>query len=123
MALKLGNVVQGKVGTVARTDTANKFLFTLPAGVMISDGRAFGVNSDSATSATLTIQVRPVDGSAAAATVMTFDAKATAANARQATATGVFMTRLSQPYHVYAAYSENGAASTGGDWTVIVKFM
>lgn len=123
MAIKIGNIIQAKAATVARTDTTDKAVFTLPANAMVIGIEAFGVNSDSATSATLTFKSRPTDGSTAAASFGTINAKATANGATQATLTGIAYARQSTPQYITAVYSEVGAATTGGSWTFIVKYL
>ena len=123
MAIKSGNILQCKVGTLARTDTANKALFALPANAMVIGVRAFGPNSDSATSATLTLQAVPTAGGTAA-TFATVDAKATAASKNDpASMAGIAYDRQSTPVYVFGAYSEVGAAATGGAWTVVVEYL
>ena len=123
MGIKNGNVVQCKVGTVARTDTAAKQVFVLPANSMVIGVRAFGANSDSATSATLTLKSRPADGSTAAATFATINAKSTVNGATAATLVGIAFDRVGQPQHVTFEYGEVGAATTGGAWTVVVEYL
>ena len=124
MGIKVGNVLQVKVGTVARTDTSAKQIFTLPPNVMITGISAFGVNSDAATSATLTFKSRPIDGSSAAASFGTINAKATAAKGTAATLTGIAFARQSSHQVITVEYAEAGTASTvGGDWTVLVEYL
>jgi len=124
MALKVGNVQQAKAGTVARTDTAAKTVFTVPAGAMIYRVLAQGAAADSATSSTVTFQARPIS-SATAATFGTCDVKTAGIETagRNATLSGIALNRLSEPYVITAAYSETGAASTGGPWTFLVEYL
>lgn len=122
MGIKIGNVLQIKAGTVARTDTTSKAVFTLPANAMVIGVRAFGVNSDSATSATLTLESRPISSSTVT-TFATVNAKATAAGATAATLAGIAFARQAEPVQVTVKYSEVGAASTGGSWTVAVEYL
>jgi hypothetical protein len=124
MGIKNGNVVQAKVGTVARTNTSDKYCFMLPANAMVIGVRVIGANSDSATSATLTFKSRPVDGSAAAATFATVDAKNTVNGQNDAASmTGIAFSRTALPVHITAAYSESGAATVGGEWTFMVEYL
>lgn len=124
MGLKVGNVLQLKIGTLARTNTTGKALFTLPAGAVVVGVRVFGANSDAETSATLTLQSRPVSGSSSAATFATVDGKATVNGATAATLLGIAYKRQSEPVTVTALYAEVGTASTvGGNWNVVVEYI
>jgi hypothetical protein len=124
MGIKIGNVKQVKAGTLARTDTSAKALFSLPANAMVIGISAFGTNSNAATSATITLKSRPVDGSSAAASFGTLDAKATSAKAVGATLLGIAFARQSMPVYITAEYAEEGTASTaGGDWTILVEYL
>lgn len=124
MPIKVGNVVQIKSGTIARTNTTDTAIFTLPANAQIIGMRAHGANSDAGTSATLTFKSRPVDGSSAAASFGTINAKSTVTGAVQATLIGAAYNRQSTPVQITCAYSESGTASTvGGAWTVSVEYI
>lgn len=123
MGIKVGNVIQAKVGTLARTNTTSKQLFTLPANAMIIGVRAFGPNSDSLTSATITFETQPIN-STTKTTFATINAKTTAAGADDAaTMAGAAYVRQSTPVFVNALYSESGAASVGGDWNLVVEYL
>jgi hypothetical protein len=124
MSIKVGNVVQAKVGTVARTNTSAKPLFILPPNAMVVSVRALGANSNAGTSATITLKSRPVDGSSAAATFATVDALDTVNGAHAATLTGITFDRQSDPVHITAEYAEAGiASSAGGPWSLIVEYL
>lgn len=124
MGIKTGNVIQVKSATLARTDTSAKVLFNLPPNAQVIGIRAFGTNSDAGTSATLTLKSQPVDGSSAAASFGTMNAKATAAGAVAATLLGIAYTRQSSAVQITGLYAETGTASTaGGSWTVTVEYL
>jgi hypothetical protein len=124
MALKKGNILQSKTATVARTDTTNKLLFELPPGAQIVGVDVYGATaSDSATSATLTIQEQEY-GEASAATFAAANAKTAGfQSVAGASLSGAVFSRFSRHVKVYASYAEVGAATTGGPWNVLVKYM
>ena len=121
MALKPGNVVQSKTGTIARTNTSNTILFTLPANAMIIRTTAIGPVSDAGTTAVVGVYNIPM-GSTSAATVSLADVKANAQAA--GVVQGIALNRQAVPQQIYGIYSESGgAASTGGPWSVIVEYL
>lgn len=123
MGIKIGNVIQSKVGTVARTDTSAKTLFVLPADAMIIGVRMFGTASDAGTSATVTLQNKPFD-TGTAATFATADAKTTTGSVAAGSLSGIAYSRVGIAQHITAAYAETGDASTaGGSWTVVVEYL
>jgi len=123
MGIKIGNVIQSKVGTVARTDTSAKTLFVLPADAMIIGVRMFGTASDAGTSATVTLQNKPFD-TGTAATFATADAKTTTGSVAAGSLSGIAYSRVGIAQHITAAYAEVGDASTaGGSWTVVVEYL
>jgi hypothetical protein len=124
MALKKGNIVQAKTATVARTDTTNKLLFELPPGAQIITVEAYGATaSDSATSATVTLQEQEY-GEASAATFAAVNAKTAGFQTVDgASLSGAVYSRFSRHVKIFGAYAEVGAATTGGPWNVVVKYM
>lgn len=124
MAIKKGNIVQSKLGSVARTDTTKKVFCTVPANSQIIRITAVGAASNSATSATLTIENTPLN-TGTTATLGTIDVKTAGIETvgRQATLAGVGQTRVGSPQYISAKYSEVGAATLGGAWTLIVEYI
>jgi hypothetical protein len=124
MGIKAGNVIQSKVGTVARTDTSAKTLFTLPGNAMIVRTLVYGVAGDSATSSTVTLKNVPFT-TGTAATFATVDVKTAGieTTGRNGTLTGIGMNKVAESNQITATYSESGAASVGGPWTVIVEYI
>lgn len=123
MGIKVGNVIQAKVGTVARTDTSAKVLFVLPADAMIVGVRMFGTASDAGTSATVTLKNKPFD-TGTAATFATADAKTTTGTVAAGSLSGIAYSRIGIAQHITAEYAEVGDASTaGGSWTVVVEYL
>lgn len=121
MAIKNGNVVQAKTGTIARTDLTNTYLFTIPAGAQIVRVTASGVVSNAGTTASVNVLNIPI-GSTSASAVSVADVKTSA----QAVGTlvGIANTKVSVPQQIYATYSETGAgASAGGPYTVLVEYL
>lgn len=124
MGIKAGNVVQTKIGTVARTDTSAKYVFVLPPNSMIIGVQVLGTASDAGTSATLTFKNTPINGSAAAATFATTDAKTATGTVANGSLSGISFTRTDVGQKITAEYAEVGTASTtGGSWTFVVKFV
>ena len=124
MAIKKGNVTQAKLGTVARTNTTKKVFCTVPANSQIIRITAVGPAANSATSSTLTIENTPLN-TGTTATLGTIDVKTAGIETvgRQATLSGIGQTRVGSPQYISAKYSESGAASAGGDWTLIVEYI
>ena len=123
MGIKVGNVIQAKVGTVARTNTSAKTLFVLPADAMIVGIRMFGTASDAGTSATVTLKNVPFD-TGTAATFATADAKTTTGAVTTGSLSGIAYSRVGIAQQITATYVEDGTASTaGGDWTIVVEYL
>jgi hypothetical protein len=119
MGIKIGNIIQAKMATIARSDTANKFLFMLPPNAQIIRVSCTGTASDSATSASVVLAAQDAAGNST--TVATYDAKT--ANGGFGVLDAGANTRLGYPAKIYGSYGEVGAASTGGDWTVVAEYM
>lgn len=123
MGIKIGNVTQCKVGTVARTDTSAKYLFMLPADAMIVGIRMFGTASDAGTSATVTLKNAPID-TGTAASFATADAKTTTGAVTTGSLSGIAFNRVGVAQRITAEYAEVGDASTaGGSWTIVVEYL
>jgi hypothetical protein len=111
-----------KSGTVARTDTSAKNLFTLPPNAILDDLVIAGPNSDAGTSATLSV------GKTGTNTffVNARDVKAAATGNGLQSATGAANTGGTigtSPLQVVGIYAESGGASTtGGPWTVTARY-
>lgn len=114
------------VGSVARTDTTAKTLFTLPAGVIPLTVRLASTNnSDAATTATLSVGT---SGGAATTYLNAVDIKTaatgkgswvpvTSGSAKLGVANATGET-------VNGTYAETGGASTtGGPWIVIIECL
>lgn len=133
MSLKIKNIKQVKLAAVTRTNTTAKAVGTLPASAQIVGISVFGKTaSDAATTATVKLQSRISDGSAAAADLTAaIDVKG--ANGLQilsgasnlAVANILFLPNAaSKPQHLLVTYAETGGASTtGGPWYFIVDYI
>ena len=121
MGIKIGNVVQVKLGTIARTDTTNKLLFNLPSSAQVIRITSNGVASDAGTSASVGIYGIP-QGESSAVLLGTLDVKTGVfANATLGVGANI---RLDKANAIYGSYAEVGtAASTGGDWIVAVEYI
>lgn len=113
-------LVHAQSNTVARTDTTAKAMFTLPAGSVILAVDVYGaVGSDAATTATIVV------GKSGTA-----NAYLTSHNVKGAAGVGFYSAPESVPgtigasaVPVTATYAETGGASTtGGPWTVIIRY-
>jgi len=121
MGIKVGNVVQVKIGTIARANTTNKLLFGLPSGAQVIRITSNGVASDAGTTATVGIYGIP-QGETTAVLLGTLDVK-TGVFANAALGVGANV-RLDKANSIYGSYAEVGAASsTGGDWIVAVEYI
>jgi hypothetical protein len=125
MAIKIGNIVQAKVGTVAFSDSTAKSLFTLPANAMIIRVSALGTIASGGTSGTYTLKSRPVSGASAAATFATVDAYgATIATIPlSASLAGIAMSRQSEPQHISVIYADGTGTATAGNVTLVVEYL
>jgi hypothetical protein len=125
MAIKLGNVVQAKVGTVAYNDSTAKTLFTLPANAMVIRIRAIGTIASGGTSGTYTVRSRPVSGSSAAATLGVVDAYATsiATIPQDASLAGIANARVSEPQYITVTYVDGVGVATAGNVTLVVEYL
>lgn len=123
MGLKNGNVIQAKTGTIARTDTGEKVLFTLPANAMIIGIRAFGVASENAS--TITLATNPPT-STTKTTFATIDGTACAAGENDAaTLAGAAYDRQSTPVFVTGKWAEatTNTSTAGGPYSVVVEYL
>jgi hypothetical protein len=125
MAIKVGNIVQAKVGTAAYTDTSAKALFTLPANAMVINVYALGVKASSGTSGTYSLKSRPVNGSSAAATFATIDAYATNLDTipQDASLAGIAYSRQSEPQYVTVTYADGTGSAAEGSVTIVVEYL
>lgn len=121
--IPVGRMVQVKVSTVARTDTAAKLLFVLPKYAQVIDVELLtAVASNAGTTAVVSVG----NTTAANQLVLNQDVK-TAAGYIDPTTTAVaagYFANATADIPIYAIYAETGgASSTGGPWTVIVSYM
>ena len=119
----VGRTIQTKIGSVARTDTAAKFLFTLPKYAQVVRVELLtAVASNAGTTATVSVG----NTSAANQLVLSQDVKTAAGYLRPATtavAAGYFANATTD-IPIYAIYAETGAASSsGGPWSVLVEYI
>ena len=112
------------VGTIARTDTTAKILFTLPAGCIPTVIRYTSpAASNAATTAVISVGK---SGGSGVEYITTADVKTAATGAGQVFPNGPAASLLGQvataSQTVTGIYAETGAASnTGGPWTVILE--
>ena len=120
----VGRTVQLRIGTVARTDTTAKFLFTLPKYAWISDVQLLTATASNA-GTTATVSVGTTSASSNEL-VLAQDVK-TAAGYIDPTTTAVaagYYKNATADIPIYAIYAETGtASSTGGPWTVLVEYV
>ena len=114
--------VMSKFGTVARTDTAAKNLFTLPINAQVVDATIYvGTASNAGTTATVSV------GKTGTTTffVNAQDVKGASGKQRPSALTNAFsQLSASAATQVVGIYAETGAASsTGGPFTVQVDFI
>jgi hypothetical protein len=119
-----GRQVTSYIGSIARTDTAAKTLFTLPAGFIPTNILvAATANSDAGTTATISVGTV---GGAQTDFLNAIDVKAagTGKGSQKPVASGSvwFGVPLAAAKVVTGIYAETGGASTtGGPWLVIVE--
>ena len=123
-AYQNGRLVTSFVGSVARTDTAAKTLFTLPNGFIPTNVLyAATAPSNAATTATLSVGK---SGGTGTEILNAVDVKTAGSGGGSqkpvASASVVFGVALTAAYIVTGTYAETGGASnTGGPWTVLVE--
>jgi hypothetical protein len=126
MAIKIGNVIQAKTGTAARTDTAAKTLFTLPSQAMVTGILGFGTASNATTTAIVTFTATEL-GTGTATTLGTVDVKAAgvATSGSLASLAGIAMLKQATAYAISATYSETSASasSAGGPYTFVLSYL
>lgn len=107
-------------GTVARTDTSDTDLFTLPKGAVILGIFAFGAAvSNAGTTAVLDVG----DGTTGDQFVQDADVKTAGTHLFRALAARNIGTALAAATTITAKYAETGAASNaGGPWTIMVVY-
>lgn len=123
MALKPGNVIQAKTGTIARTNTTAKQLFTLPPNAVIIGIRAFGPVSENAS--TITLATQPIN-STTLTTFATIDGTACAAGENDAaTMAGAAFSRQAQHTYVTGKWAEatTNTSTAGGPYSVVVEYL
>jgi hypothetical protein len=125
MAIKSGNVVQAKAGSVAYTDTTAKVLFTLPANAMVIRVTGFGTVASGGTSGTYTVKSQPVDGSSAAATLATIDAYDTTIDEEgyRGKMAGIAFARQAVPQYISVVYANGTGSAAAGAATVLVEYL
>ena len=124
MALKSGNIIQAKTGSVARSNTSSKFLFTLPAQAMVIGIRAVGATPDA--TQTLTLESRL--GKSTSVSTFATVAVATTANVtytQAANLTGISYARQSEPVYVTGKWAEatTNTSTAGGPYSVVVEYL
>ncbi len=111
------------VGTVARTDTTAKNLFTLPADAeLVSLHYYAGAASNAGTSATLSVGE---SGGSATAYINAADVKTAGTGAGQVFPNAQSMGAVgTSAVTVDGTYAETGtASSSGGPWTVVAEVL
>jgi len=128
MAIKLGNVIQAKTGTIAFNSpgtTVAKTVFTLPANAMVVGVRVFGTASDDTGTATLTFKNVPFDTGTPATFAVT-DVK-TAISAVTGyfgnVLSGISFARQAVAQQITVTYTGQNANAAAGSWTFIVEYM
>jgi len=125
MAIKIGNVVQAKAGTVSFANATAKALFTLPANAMVIRITALGVIASGGTSGTYTVRSQPTNGASAAAALGVIDAyEATIATIpAQASLAGIAMTRVSESQYITVTYVDGVGTASAGNVTLVVEYL
>jgi hypothetical protein len=127
MALKTGNVVQGKVGSSAYTTAADTVVFELPSGAMITGVKVFGTASNDTGTATLTFKNIPYDALGTPATFATVDVKTALSGVTGLFAVssyaGVAFTRLPVRNKVSVTYTGQNANASAGAFTFVVEYL
>lgn len=114
------------VGSVARTDTTAKVLFTLPAGcIPVSISFAATAPSNAGTTATLSVGI---GGGSATAFLNAVDIKTAGTGGGSQSPTASASTQFGVPLAVdtvvNGTYAETGGASNaGGPWVVIIEAL
>ncbi len=113
------------VGSIARTDTAAKALFTLPAGCIVT-GMTIASPTVSNAGTTATISVGK-SGGTGAEFLTTYDVKGATGSGQQTPpgpATSLFGAVQATPITVTGVYAETGGASNaGGPWVVVFDVL
>jgi hypothetical protein len=116
--------VYEKVFQVSRTDTVTSLKAQLPADASVAGIVLFGnANSDSATSAAVTITVANNSGTLSTGTV---DVKAngnTTAYVQMSNLPNLEVFPLLGDIRISAVYAEVGASTVGGPWKIIVRYV
>lgn len=126
MAIKVGNVVQAKVGTATYLNTAAKVVFTLPTNAMIIGVRVFGTASDATTTGVLTLSNIPFStGTPAAFAVVDVKTALSAVTGLFAVTSlsGIAFTKVGESQQITATYSETGTAAAAGSFTFVVEYL
>lgn len=121
-----GRTVTSFVGSVARTDTSAKTLFTLPAGC-IPTNILFAATAPSNAGTTATISVG-ISGGSGTAFLNAIDVKTAGTGGGSQKPTGSASAQFGVPLAaatvVNGVYAETGGASSaGGPWVVIVEAL
>lgn len=113
-----------KTFAVARTETSDVLKAVLPADASIIGFKVYGSTaSDSATSATLTFTIANNGGTVSSGT---YDVKTSGAVTGEVTMSGlpnIQPVPLNGDLTIKAKYGEDGAATTGGPWNVLVTYV
>lgn len=115
-------VCVSKIGSVARTDTTDKNLFTLPATAQVTKIRIwYGTASNAGTSATLSVGKTGTD----TFFINAQDVKGVAAGTQvDATATNLYASVGTAAIQVVGIYAETGTASnTGGPFNIQLEYF
>ena len=125
MAIKNGNVIQAKTGSLTYTTPVNTVVFTLPSGAMPIGVRIFGTASNAATTGVLTFKNIPSD-TGVAATFAVADVKTATGNTGLFAITaysGVAFTRVTVSQTITVSYTETGGAASAGAWTFVLEYL
>jgi len=128
MAIKLGNVIQAKAGTITYADpgtTVAKTVFTLPANAMVMGVKVVGTATDDTGTGTLTFKNVPFD-TGTAATFAVVDVK-TAISVVTGffgkVLSGISFARQAVAQQITVTYAGQNANASVGSWTFIVEYM
>lgn len=115
--------ILAKHGTIARTDTTAKNLFTIPAGAVVTGTRLFaGTASNAATTATVSIGKTGTTNRYLNAADVKTSAGLVSGTAAQNTNLYTVESATAET-QIVGIYAETGTASTtGGPWTVELSY-
>jgi hypothetical protein len=113
-----------KTFSVARTDTASTLKAVLPAdATILSIQKSVGVNTDSATSSTVTLTVANNGGTVSTGSSDVKAGGATAGFVGMSNLPNIEPVPLTGDLRISAQYAEVGASTTGGPWYYTVIYV